>query len=872
MRSQPPLGRVDAPVVVAAVFVAIAVALVAAIPPSLDRSSTEVLGQELQTVSLDRTGLRLETVIDLASLDPDQPFGDELDVEPPSMYQPVEDIQRWIDLPRVNVREVNRRRPAFGMSVIIRSHEAFDDLATTVDQVDPAADADVLDIAVTTATADAMAVALGDELLVSIDTTDPLPSAYPTRLVPIVLRIQRIVELTPSDDPVWFADDRLHLARRNDTPDGFEVEAVVAADASALTRTIWGELEGSLARRVDAVRLRNLPGSIAEAEGWSLELDRIAAASTGTPDVGETVIVTRLGLILDDIADARGRAIRLITSLLAGGVVLIALAANRLIQHTVGSRRQAIAVLRSRGASPRQLSRSAALDAAVGATSAVAGGLTAAQITLWSTTGGSLGWLRSIVIGATAIGSVTVAVGVLVWTRGRRDLGSELREERPTERSTQRVIDLLIIVAAIAGVVVVDQRGVRTTGSDWTAAAALAAAALATGVIARRALVLLAGFRQLGRLGLPTDLARRHLSEGTSLGSRLVDVVATAVVIIATATSLLQADHDQVIDQSWAATGAPVRVDAALARTLDEPTLQGIGGVGTIALESRLTSLLTVQESTPSRVEILAIDGAILDVTAADPRQPFGTTSLGGLLDDGSIPLLVPAEGIGRGPVDVGTIVRSVTQTDPLRFTVVGNHQLREPDEDVVVGDRGLLAAALGRDLEARSAWIDDAADLESLAAAEQVGRLRVRESVEAALDADPRRRVVRSGAWATAMAGSVVAVVTTLFGTLLIGRHRRPQSAILSAVGTDRRTVRNTIAIEASLGLVMALAVGCVGAGLVLRSLHPVIAPAGVTSLSLITPSFLTVLAGIAAAGAVMAMRAARRTRASDELRGGRG
>ncbi|MEX2426315.1 MAG: FtsX-like permease family protein [Thermomicrobiaceae bacterium] len=215
-----------------------------------------------------------------------------------------------------------------------------------------------------------------------------------------------------------------------------------------------------------------------------------------------------------------------VLSLVVAGLVTIGIALSGLLGALIASRRTPeIALMRSRGASGRQLSLSQITEGMVLALpAAVAGILIASLLTSGQP-------LIDSVIGALAVS----LVGVLaLWLLTRRiwnvDLGSLMgrRAEVPAGSSQRRIVAEFVIVAmAIAGIVLLRQRGVTTgaeqQGVDPYVAAVPVLAGLATGIVAVRLFPFL--LRQLARLaGRRTDiipfLGLRRIAE-PSLGRHL---------------------------------------------------------------------------------------------------------------------------------------------------------------------------------------------------------------------------------------------------------------------------------------------------------------------------------------------------------------
>jgi putative ABC transport system permease protein len=178
-----------------------------------------------------------------------------------------------------------------------------------------------------------------------------------------------------------------------------------------------------------------------------------------------------------------------VLSLVIAGIVTIGVALSGLLGALLASRRTPeIALMRSRGASPRQLSLSQVTEGiTLAAPAAVLGILLASVVTNGRPP------IDSIVAAAT----VSI-VGVLaLWLLTRRiwtvDLGNLLgrRADVPPGSTQRRVVAEIVVVGmAIAGIFLLRQRGVTTgaefEGVDPYVAAVPVLAGLATGIVAVR--------------------------------------------------------------------------------------------------------------------------------------------------------------------------------------------------------------------------------------------------------------------------------------------------------------------------------------------------------------------------------------------------
>jgi hypothetical protein len=230
-----------------------------------------------------------------------------------------------------------------------------------------------------------------------------------------------------------------------------------------------------------------------------------------------------------------------VLSLVIAGIVTIGVALSGLLGALVASRRTPeIALMRSRGASPKQLSLTQLTEGILLAIPAALVGILIASLI---TSG------RPVLDSFIAAFAVSI-VGVLaLWLLTRRiwtvDLGNLMgrRADVPAGSSQRRVVaEMVIVILAIAGIVLLRQRGVTTTadqqGVDPFVAAVPVFAGLATGIITVRLFPWT--LRQLARLaGRRSDivpfLGLRRIAE-PSLGRHLplvVMILALGVAVFA---------------------------------------------------------------------------------------------------------------------------------------------------------------------------------------------------------------------------------------------------------------------------------------------------------------------------------------------------
>lgn len=816
-----PLGSRGLPALLTLVFVAVGAGLAVGLPTQINERAATVIADDLGEAPIEETGVRVETIVDLSTMSPQNAFEPAfLDEEPsplPSMYQSLP--YRWIDMPRVRVREVNDERPPFTLNLDIRSYAGSDEVASTISAFDEPRERGTIDVAVSAATAEVMRVELGDRLEIVTSSQNGVLGSLRTSLGPATLRVSSIIELLPASEPLWFGDDRLHRASKIDTHDGFEVFASVLMTPEALLGSPWTEATESLARLTHAGPLTDTAPSVEQAEGWALELRRTEAANLGRSGIDDAKPITQLGRQLDRLATSRQEASNQVGAVVATFVAFVAAAVMRLTQNIVFQKRQTLAVLRSRGGSRTQIIASAGIkSAAAGGAAALVGLMIAQLLTLSRFSSGAL---------ALATLASSLFLGILtagfVWARLERPLGGELSDVESEPGRWQRVADLLIVGIAAAAIVTIDRQGAPTDAFDGRAVLSTAAVALSVGVLARLAVGLI--HRLLRLPFLATDLARRNVGSGRSLAPTLIDVIAVGCVVIGLTFAVVEASDEALIEQAWQTAQAPVRVTAQIGAQLEVDQL--VETAVTTSAHGRIEGLLAAGDAPPVPAEIVAIDHeAAKLLTLGDPKRPFGTENLITLRPDGSIPVLVGRDGLGAVVADVGTIIRGIGPLDDLTMTVVGTHDARRFSGQAIVADRSVLESALDRRLTVREVWLDADADLAAIEATANVASVTVRSETEDQLRNDPQRRALRSGLRLVSVLATLVALVMVGFGAVLVADQRRTQSLLLDALGAPRATVAGAVSSELGVSLLTGVVAGIAGSAVAVRLLDPVVSP----------------------------------------------
>ncbi|MEZ5226677.1 MAG: hypothetical protein R2710_08370 [Acidimicrobiales bacterium] len=552
-------GRPGAPAVAAWLLTLISVAVLSAVPLRLAEGAMSVIEDRLDAAPIAETHLEVTTIVDLSKRSIEAPFAPDAAAPPfdvPSMFQHPTVTSSWLDLPRFVARQRNGEPLPFRLRLTLRVVDGFDQVARTIRVADAVAPSDssaeIVDIAVTEATAHLMRVDLGDVLELTTDPDDPVARAYQGSVLATKVRVAALVELSPPEDPIWFGDDSLHEARQRDTNDGFEVDAAaaVALDDFFLTpslRPVGGN--GTLRQ----LRSMDAPApTVSGADEWSLELARMASATPATPPIGTPSGSSRLAALLDDVARSRGQANRTVSATRALLAVLAVVAVVRLITHAVDDQRAALAVWRARGASRRRLTAGATAAGIAASVVAAALGVVVAVVVV----GGAATFTRSTIVWPLLAGvGVGSLVGMVVRTVTSRPLGPELRRETVDGGAIQRGVDIVVSVVAVASIIVIVRAGERTETSIRAATIALSALVLTGGIMARRSVIFVAR-RRRGR-SLSTDLRCVNWPRA-AVRLHCLPMSRWWASRHSRSSALLAADRSVLVDRSWAVAVAPV--------------------------------------------------------------------------------------------------------------------------------------------------------------------------------------------------------------------------------------------------------------------------------------------------------------------------
>ncbi len=663
------------------------------------------------------------------------------------------------------------------------------------------------EVAVSSTTAAEVGVRVGDTLQLALDPTDSLARGHNDRTA---VRIAGIFTVDDPSAPYWSGD----TTTDRPTEHAVSADLVFTNAIAVLSPDAYPPLMSSTdprglplryswrflvdPRRLEAGRVDDLLVDLRRLESVFPASPVVVGAAKGT--------ILRSGLLaFIDAEQARWRSAQTVLTVVAIGPATIAGAALGLVVLLgSGRRRAALAVARSRGASPGQvvgatvvegllLAVPPALAAVALATAAVPIGLDQLTIAIPL----AVAALTVVLLVGAVLGAALGAPGVV----GRRE-----REGRPAS-PRRLVIEGLVVLLAVAGALLLRDRGVRggsstaeLSGADPFIAAVPALAGLAAGLVVLRifpfpvrALAALAALRR----DLVPVLALRRTSRGSSAGPILLVLLATASVGAFSLATLAHLDRaGETV--AWQEVGAPFRLvagDSRFGSGFDPGALPGVSAAAGAYAGS-------AGGASPGAPQLLAIDladyRAIVAGTPADRAWPDALLAP----PTDAVPTIVSPTGVVDG-IKVGDRFQLLVAGSTVTFVaaVVDDTFPTLPvGGPFLVADRAALAAASGANLRTTTIFLaapTSAGDrLVSALAIEAPGvAVLSQASRAAAIRTAPVVLAVIVGVLTAIGCAVTYAAVALLAALALTGSARATETAHLRTLGLGRR---------ASLGLTM--------------------------------------------------------------------
>ena len=790
--------------------------------------------------------------------------GDELDASmPASIQRLVSDRYGIVD----TVEFVVEDAPVAVTQLKLRIQEGLDGKITWAEGRPPETDsrmalpgrvdelgqpymADVYEIALSTATMDAVRLEVGDELIMSPDENDLLVERYGANGPRyVVARIVGRFDVVDDEDPYWFDDPGLRAAVREPISPELAFNHITAL----VPATAYGRMVGVGADPLTSVdtplryawRRAIDPGRIDAADLATLATDvtrltaRYPFTGTNTTEAPASLRWGLLGVLERHAVQQRASSVTLALAALgpigtaAGALALVALLVVR--RRSAGTR-----VLRSRGATPAQLLLAAAFEGVALVLPAVLGG----ALIAWALTAEAAiedAPARAAIVGL--VGVALLVIGTIPLTRGTISAGDAGSDRPPTRargrvRGRRLVLEVTIVAVAVMATLSLRSRGAGA-GQGGIAIDPLLAAvpvliALATGLVLLRIypvpLRALAAVAARGRGLIPTfplwGAARHSRMAAIPL---LVILVATAMGAFSAA--ILETLSDGQAAAAWRSVGADWRVDGdrqfGVPSGFHPETIDGIdASTGVVAKEARIRT--DVVRRTQVRVDGIDPNG-LAAVTSASPLPiglppTFERADWAGVgTEDDPLPVVVSPDMAARGQVGIGARFDLAIAGIGAAAEVVG---IREPlpgsptDEPSVIAPLGALVAAYPGVTWAPTTYLLrgdlDAADGLRAAAAPygDLIDIRSREAIFAILHDAPLVETLQAGIAVAIGVAVAYAALALLAGLTLILADRRRDLHVLRTLGLSRRDLTSSILIE-HVPLVLVALVGGTLAGL---------------------------------------------------------
>ncbi|MEU5552475.1 ABC transporter permease [Micromonospora sp. NPDC047793] len=699
----------------------------------------------------------------------------------------------------------------------------------------------------------------------------PADSADPAwRLAPALLRP------APGADGVGttrFAG----LLSRESLPD-----ARLAFDQDQLRRTVhfapepgaltWGAT-ATLAGQV--VKLKAASGSSAVRDDslkWESSLDSVLRDSR------------------TQISAASVQAAVLLGGVLTATVLVLLLAADLLVRR----RTPALAAARQRGAALPDLGAELVVESTMVALSAAAVGLVLARA---AAPGVSWTWAVPVVLAGAVAGPT---FGILAAARASRDRRQPANPAArrwilATGRLRRAAVEATLLIAALAAVVTLHQRGLLPVASDddageLTGDLVLPISAVALGALAG-ALVVLRLLPVGARFALRQSLrSRRPLAVFGAARAATTAARALPLLVLISATAL--ASFALVVgatitrgltDGAWSTVGADARLDVGADAASATPALAeriaAAPGVEQVVVAQVTDSARVFTESTPLTPRLVVVDAAAFARLLATTPLP-DAPALARLATPGpgsaDVPALVRS---GGGDVPTGTRLQLSRDGGPaIRLTSVGTAPSVGGAGDVVIVDATALGEA-GLPAVPNTVWVTGSGAAQAVSATGVAADVVLRTDVQRVQRAAP----LTAGTLRLAWTAAIVVLALGLLGLTLAaaaGASERWQTlSRLRTLGLRPRDARWVAAGELLPPVVVAAVCGpLLGALLAHLTLGPLelrLLTGQAADPATVLPWWLLGLFGatlVATAAAVVPVEAAlrRRDRLSEVLRAG--
>ncbi|MGV9212074.1 FtsX-like permease family protein [Micromonospora sp. RB23] len=590
------------------------------------------------------------------------------------------------------------------------------------------------------------------------------------------------------------------------------------------------------------------------------------------------------------VSAVAAQAAVLLTGVLTATVLVLLLAADLLVRR----RTLALSAARQRGAALPDLGAELAIESTVVSLSAAAVGLALARL---AAPGVSWAWAIPLVLAGAVAGP---AFGTLAAGRASRD------RRQPANRSARRwlratgelrrtAVEAAVLIAAVAALVALHQRGLLPVTSDGdtgelTGDVVLPVSAVALGALVG-ALVLIRLLPLGARFALRQALrSRRPLAvfgaarAATTAGRALPLLVLVSATALASFALILGTTVTRgLADGAWSAVGADARLDVAADAKAATPTIAehiaAAPGVGQVVVAQVTDSARVFADSTPFAPRLVVVDAEAyqrLLATTPLPDAPALTRLRTPGPGSGQIPALVRSS---DGELPAGTRLQLTRDDGPaIHLAVVGTAPPVGGAGDVVIVDAAALADA-GLPAVPNTVWVTGPGAARAVANSGVAADVVSRADVLRAQRAAPLTAGLLRLAWAAAGVLLALGLLGLALGAAAGASERWQTLTRLRTLGLRPRDARWVAAGELLPPVVVVAVCGpLLGALLARLTLGPLdlrLLTGQADDPGAILPWWLLALLGVAllaAAAAVVPVESAlrRRDRLSEVLRAG--
>ena len=699
-----------------------------------------------------------------------------------------------------------------------------------------------LEIALSDETARATGIEVGDVLAVTLDGNDPLVGRGLARPVEVEFDVVGRFALTDPGADVWFGDTRLRRPRiggSDEEPILFPA-ALIARDAVSDVIGLGLPFQHAWRYLVDGTRL-----DAGQLDVLMPDLRRMVRQFPSTPRASDPgALVLRTGLVsLTEQYLAERAASEAVLSVAAVGPLALALGSIGMTAVLlVARRRSSVTLARDRGASGRLILGAQLLESTVLAGWAALLGLAAAQALV----PGRASSLSAGLALATGIGAVLVLVAATLPAIRRRTVESARQEAVSVRVAPRRlVLELTAVILAVAGIGLLQRRGLATGVADAEAARFdpfLAAVPVLTGfavaVIASRLYPL--PIRALGwlaarRRDLVPVLGLRNVGRRPSLAALPLLILLLAAGFGSFASVVMSSVERGQVESSWMTVGADYRIEATDGASLAPLDLRGVPGVeATAAALVEPAAPFETDRGSVGRIRLDAVDPAgYAAVTAGSPLGVSWPPEFGASSPDATVPAIVSRTlPPGLRELAVGDTVEMRVGPDEVVVQVVevrDSHPGVATNVPFMVVPLGAVEAAAGRPVAPNTVFVRGAPDLQGALAAATVSAgdgatvLSRQVSFDDLHDA-PLVAAVANGFRVALVVAAAYSALSVIAALALSAARRSQDLAFLRTLGVTARQAVGITVIEHGIPVVVALipgiATGIIVAGLLESSL----------------------------------------------------